>query len=668
MPMLYFLCVCQCLIMRLVTICPLPYERDEDRMYLERVNQPADIKSLDLAELEKLAFEIRQFLIENIMSTGGHFGANLGVVELTLALHYVLDSPRDRIVWDVGHQAYVHKMLTGRKDQFPSLRQFKGLAGFPKRSESPHDFFGVGHASTSISAALGMAVARDLKGQNHHVAAVIGDGAMTGGMAFEALNHAGHLQKRLLVVLNDNEMSIAPNVGAVSHYLTRLRSDPHYGKLKGEVEGLLRQIPAIGSKLASAAERMKDALKYFMVQGALFEELGFSYFGPIPGHDLEALIAILEQTKDMDEPVLLHVVTQKGKGYPTAEAAPDKLHSVGGAVAKPIKPVPSYTNIFAETLTAMAKDDPRIVAVTAAMAPGTGLTKFADKFPDRCFDVGIAEQHATTLCAGLATAGMRPVFAVYSTFLQRAYDQVIHDVCIQNLPVLFAIDRAGIVGPDGETHQGVFDVAYLRTVPNMTIMMPKDENELRHMLFTALSLPGPSAVRYPREDGLGVSLDEPLHLLCIGESEVVRDGRDVAILALGPMVAVAENAALMLAERGIAAMVVNQRFVKPLDETLLDRLASSKIPVVTLEEVALAGGFGAAVMEYYGQRDMLHPVHPIGLPDRFVEHGSRAELLHHAGLTAQAVADQVESLLQVRADGGRVTQLKAAKSPSVRRR
>ncbi|MCY0875277.1 MAG: 1-deoxy-D-xylulose-5-phosphate synthase [Firmicutes bacterium] len=637
-------------------------------MYLERVNDPTDIKSLHVDELEKLAFEIRQFLIENIMSTGGHFGANLGVVELTLALHYVLDSPRDRIVWDVGHQAYVHKILTGRKHLFPSLRQYGGLAGFPKRAESPHDFFGVGHASTSISAALGMAVARDLQGQDHHVAAVIGDGAMTGGMAFEALNHAGHLQKRLLVILNDNEMSIAPNVGAVSHYLTRLRSDPHYGKVKSEVEALLRQIPAIGSKLASAAERMKDALKYFMVQGALFEEMGFSYFGPIPGHDLEALIAILEQTKDMDEPVLLHVVTQKGKGYPTAEAAPDKLHSVGGAVTKPIKPVPSYTHIFAETLMAMAKDDPRIVAVTAAMVPGTGLTAFAEKFPDRCLDVGIAEQHATTLCAGLATAGMRPVFAVYSTFLQRAYDQVIHDVCIQNLPVLFAIDRAGIVGPDGETHQGVFDVAYLRTVPNITIMMPKDENELRHMMYTAMTLPGPTAVRYPREDGVGVSLDEPLHVLPIGESETLRDGRDIAILALGPMVAVAENAALMLADRGISAMVVNLRFIKPLDEALLLHLSDRKMPIVTLEEAAVAGGVGAAVMEFYGARDLWHTVHPIGLADRFIEHGSRLELLHHAGLTAEAVADQAQGLLDSRETVEAVVKLGSAKNLSGRRR
>jgi len=606
---------------------------------LEHVNDPRDLKGLRIDELEELAREIRAFLIENIMATGGHFGANLGVVELTLALHYVLDSPRDRIVWDVGHQAYVHKILTGRKHLFPTLRQYKGLAGFPKRSESEHDFFGVGHASTSLSAALGMVIARDVKGQKHCVAAVIGDGAMTGGMAFEALNHAGHLNKRFLVVLNDNEMSIAPNVGAMSHYLTRLRSDPHYGKLKSEVEGLLRQIPAIGSRLVTFTERMKDALKYFMVQGALFEEFGFSYFGPIDGHDLPAVIAILEQTKDMDKPVLLHVVTQKGKGYPSAESAPDKLHSVGGPVTKPVKPVPSYTQVFAETLTLLAKEDPRIVAVTAAMGPGTGLTKFADKFPDRFFDVGIAEQHATTLCAGLATAGMKPVFAVYSTFLQRAYDQVIHDVCIQNLPVVFAIDRAGLVGPDGETHQGAFDIAYLRTVPNITIMMPKDEDELRHMLYTALQMNGPVAVRYAREDGTGVSMVGAPRLMPVGEAEVVREGTDVAILALGPMVAVCENAALMLERQGIAAAVVNMRFVKPLDSALLMQLAESGMPVVTVEEASQSGGMGGAVMEFFGARDLSVRVHPVGLPDQFMEHGSRPELLHAAGLTAQHVAE-----------------------------
>ena len=607
-------------------------------MFLERVNGPMDLKSFTIPELELLAGEIRDFLVNSITSTGGHFGANLGVVELTVALHYVFDSPIDRIVWDVGHQAYVHKILTGRKHQFPSLRQFKGMAGFPKRSESEHDFFGVGHASTSLSAALGMAIARDLRAENHHVVAVIGDGAMTGGMAFEALNHAGHLKKRLLFILNDNDMSISPNVGGVSHYLTRLRSDPHYGKIKAEVESMLRRIPTIGGRLATTAERVKDTLKYFMVPGALFEELGFSYFGPIPGHDLPALVQILRQTKDLDGPVLLHVVTQKGKGYESAESAPDKLHSIGGSVVKAKSAAPSYTAVFGKTLIELAKTDDRIVAVTAAML-NSGLNEFAEAYPQRCYDVGIAEQHAATLCAGLATAGLRPVFSVYSTFLQRAYDQVIHDICIQNLPVVLAIDRAGLVGPDGETHQGAFDLAYLRTVPNMTIMMPKDEGELRHMLHTALTLSGPVAVRYPREDGVGADLAEPFRVIPVGHSETVRSGVDVALVALGPMVAIAENAALMLAKRGVSARVVNMRFVKPLDEGLLRELAALHMPIVTIEEGSLQGGMGSAVLEFYAQQAIMNPVRPLGLPDRFVEHGSRPELLHNVGLTSEHVTE-----------------------------
>ncbi len=614
-------------------------------MLLEQVNTPSDIKRFSLDELNQLAKEIREFLVASVTATGGHFGANLGVVELTLALHYLFDSPRDKIVWDVGHQAYVHKMLTGRKLMFSTLRQYEGLAGFPKRTESEHDAFGVGHSSTSISAALGMAIARDLMGENHHVVAVIGDGAMTGGMAFEALNHAGHLHKRLLVILNDNEMSIDHNVGAVSQYLTRLRSDPHYSRLKNEIESMLLRIPSIGKRVAGTLERMKDSLKYMVVPGVLFEEMGFSYFGPIPGHDLGALLTVLNHVKNLDEPVLLHVATQKGKGYKTAEEAPDKLHSIGGTVTKASKKAPSYTSVFANTMIELAKNDRRIVAVTAAMPSGTGLNLFAEKFPDRCYDVGIAEQHAATLCAGLATAGLRPVFAVYSTFLQRAYDQVIHDICIQNLPVMFAIDRAGLVGPDGETHQGVFDIAFLRTIPNITLMMPKDEGELRHMLFTALTLPGPVAVRYPREDGVGVPLDIPLQTLPSGRSETVREGSDVAFLAVGPMVAVAENAALMLAKHAISARVVNMRFLKPFDEALLLQLAHESIPVVTVEEGALRGGFGAAVLEFYAERNVFHPVHPVGLPDQFITHGSRPELLHHVGLTAEGLADVAVALL-----------------------
>lgn len=614
-------------------------------MLLEQINSPADLKMLSVEELTVLAKEIREFLIASVMNTGGHFGANLGVVELTIALHYVFASPRDRIVWDVGHQAYVHKILTGRKNDFPTLRQFHGLSGFPKRSESVHDMFDVGHASTSLSAALGMAIARDLHHEDHHVVAVIGDGAMTGGMAFEAMNHVGHLKKRLLVILNDNEMSIEPNVGAVSQYLNRLRSDPHYSRFKNDVEGMLLKIPSIGKRVAGTLERLKDSLKYMMVPGALFEEMGFSYFGPIPGHDINALVTILDQTKELDEPVLLHVVTQKGKGYKTAEEAPDKLHSVGGTIATASKRGPSYTSVFANTLIELAKQDERIVAVTAAMPSGTGLNKFAEVFPERCFDVGIAEQHAATLCAGLAASGLRPVFAVYSTFLQRAYDQVIHDICIQNLPVTFAIDRAGLVGPDGETHQGVFDIAFLRTIPNMTIMMPKDENELRHMLFTALTLSGPVAVRYPREDGMGVSLDTPLRTLVVGQSETVREGKDIAFLAVGPMVAVAENAAFMLAKQGISARVVNMRFLKPIDEALLLELAEQGIPLIPVEEASGKGGFGAAVLEFYASQDINLPVHPIGLPDHFISHGSRPELLHFVGLTAEGLAEQAQQLL-----------------------
>nr|NNM91026.1 1-deoxy-D-xylulose-5-phosphate synthase [Bacilli bacterium] len=614
-------------------------------MFLERVNEPSDMKSLSVAQLETLSEEIRHFLIDNVTKTGGHFGPNLGVVELTVALHYVFDSPRDKIVWDVGHQAYVHKILTGRKDRFSTLRQYKGMAGFLKRSESPHDVFGAGHASTSISAALGMAIARDLQKENHHVIAVIGDGAMTGGMAFEALNHAGHLKKNLLVILNDNEMSISENVGAVSQYLNRLRTDPHYGKLKSEIESLLRKIPSIGDRLANAAEKAKDSVKYFLVEGALFEEFGFTYFGPIPGHDLRTLVALLEQVKDLEGPVLIHVVTEKGKGYPSAASTPDKLHSIGGQVTSPKKSVPTYTDVFAATVIELAKEDDRIVAVTAAMGSGTGLLKFSQVFPDRFFDVGIAEQHATTLCAGLATTGLRPVFAVYSTFLQRAFDQVIHDVGIQKLPVIFAIDRAGLVGPDGETHQGVFDIAYLRIIPNLTIMMPKDEAELRHMLYTALFIDGPVAVRYPRTEGMGVSLDAPWQRLEVGRSEVVREGRDVTILAIGTMVTVAENAAFMLAEQGILAEVINMRFIKPLDEERLDELALRGKPIVTVEEASLAGGMGAAVLEYFATKGIILPIVPIGLPDQFIDHGSRPELLHHVGLTAEHIAQETQALL-----------------------
>jgi 1-deoxy-D-xylulose-5-phosphate synthase len=619
---------------------------------LEKVNEPSDVKRLTEAQLLQLASEIRTFLIESVSKTGGHFGANLGVVELTLALHRVFDSPRDKIVWDVGHQAYVHKMLTGRREQFATLRQYKGLSGFPKRSESPHDAFGAGHASTSISAALGMAVARDLSGERHHVVAVIGDGALTGGMAMEALNHAGHLGTNLLVILNDNEMSISENVGAVSKYLTRLRTDPTYSRAKAELEAALRKVPAIGERLTKTLERFKDSMRHLFVPGMWFEGFGFKYLGPVDGHDLPGLIRVLEDAKHLRGPVLIHLVTRKGKGYPSAEDAPDKFHAwpsgSGGKAA------PSYSSVFAETLTRLAEADERVVAVTPAMIQGSGLGKFQQKFPRRLYDVGIAEQHAATFCAGLAAAGKRPVLAIYSTFLQRAYDQVIHDICIQKLPVLIAIDRAGLVGADGETHQGAFDIAYLRTVPNLTVMMPKDENELRHMLYTGLQLEGPVAVRYPRADGEGVPLDESLRMLPVGRAEVVREGSDVALLALGPMVRVAEAAAERLADQhGIQATVVNMRFVKPLDHALVVRLAE-RMPLVTVEEAALAGGMGSAVMEALADAGVLSPVTRMGLPDVFVEHGSREELLKAFQLSPEGVADAALRTVRAAQRGRRV--------------
>ncbi|SFU90104.1 1-deoxy-D-xylulose-5-phosphate synthase [Alicyclobacillus macrosporangiidus] len=619
---------------------------------LEKVNEPSDVKRLTEAQLLQLASEIRTFLIESVSKTGGHFGANLGVVELTLALHRVFDSPRDKIVWDVGHQAYVHKMLTGRREQFATLRQYKGLSGFPKRSESPHDAFGAGHASTSISAALGMAVARDLSGERHHVVAVIGDGALTGGMAMEALNHAGHLGTNLLVILNDNEMSISENVGAVSKYLTRLRTDPTYSRAKAELEAALRKVPAIGERLTKTLERFKDSMRHLFVPGMWFEGFGFKYLGPVDGHDLPGLIRVLEDAKHLRGPVLIHLVTRKGKGYPSAEDAPDKFHAwpsgSGGKAA------PSYSSVFAETLTRLAEADERVVAVTPAMIQGSGLGKFQQKFPRRLYDVGIAEQHAATFCAGLAAAGKRPVLAIYSTFLQRAYDQVIHDICIQKLPVLIAIDRAGLVGADGETHQGAFDIAYLRTVPNLTLMMPKDENELRHMLYTGLQLEGPVAVRYPRADGEGVPLDESLRMLPVGRAEVVREGSDVALLALGPMVRVAEAAAERLADQhGIQATVVNMRFVKPLDHALVVRLAE-RMPLVTVEEAALAGGMGSAVMEALADAGVLSPVTRMGLPDVFVEHGSREELLMAFQLSPEGVADAALRTVRAAQRGRRV--------------
>ncbi|MGB8954396.1 MAG: 1-deoxy-D-xylulose-5-phosphate synthase [Tumebacillaceae bacterium] len=629
------------------------------RVLLNQVNTPSDIKHFSVDQMKQLADEIREFLIENLAVTGGHFGSNLGVVELTLALHQVYESPKDKIIWDVGHQAYVHKILTGRKHLFPTLRKYKGLSGFPKRAESEHDMFDVGHSSTSISAAVGYAVARDMEKSDHKVVAVIGDGAMTGGMAFEALNHAGHLKTDMLVVLNDNEMSIAPNVGAMSDYLTKLRVDPTYTNMKKDIASLLHKIGDFGDKTAKVLERFKDSVKYFMVPGMLFEEFGFTYIGPIDGHDVPQLLKYLNKAKRTKGPVLLHVITQKGKGYAVAADAPDKMHSVskgfnviakGDAPKVVKKSPPSYPNVFTDTMIKMAEQDPDLVAITPAMPDGSGLTRFAKLFPDRFHDVAIAEQHAATFAAALACGGKKPVLAIYSTFLQRAYDQVIHDISIQNLPVVIAIDRAGLVGNDGETHQGAFDVSFLRCIPNMTIMAPKDENEFQHMLHTAKEYRnGPVAVRYPRGEGLGVPMDEMLKVLPIGKSETVREGKDIAILALGPMVHVAEQAAEVLAAEGMEVRVVNMRFAKPLDEDLLLELANQGTRIITLEEAAVAGGMGSAILEFYARHRITGiDLFPLGLPDRFIEHGSPQELLDSIGLNMATLVEFVKTMVPLK--------------------
>lgn len=625
-------------------------------MLLERIHEPADLKSLSIDELEQLAGEIRQFLIEQLSVTGGHLAPNLGVVELTIALHYWLDSPRDKLIFDVGHQSYVHKILTGRRDRFHTLRKYKGLSGFIKRHESEHDIWEAGHSSTALSAAMGFAMARDYLGEKYRVVALVGDAAIASGMSFEALNHIGNEKKNLIVILNDNEMSIAPNVGAMHNYLSKIRSDPHYLRVKGEAEQLLKKIPHFGGRLAKFAERLKDCLKYLVVYGILFEELGFNYLGPVDGHNIRLLLDTLEEAGKVNGPVLIHALTVKGKGYPPAEKDSHTWHGLGpykietGTVVKPDGP-PMYTDVFGQTLVEIGRRDDRIVAITPAMPGGSGLLKFAAEFPGRMIDVGIAEQHAATLSGALAMAGMKPVFAVYSTFLQRGYDQVLHDICRQNLNVVFAIDRAGFVGADGDTHHGIYDIAYLRHMPNMVLMMPKDENELRHMLITAVSYgKGPIAVRYPRVQGLGVRLDpfEDLRPIPIGTWETIRDGRDVHLLAVGPnMLGVARDAADRLAAAGISAHVVNARFIKPLDERMLMELASGRpAPILTLEEGVLAGGFGAAVMEFYavkGIRDVT--VVPFGVPDRFIDHGSVKEQLMEAGLTADRIADEALALL-----------------------
>lgn len=609
---------------------------------------------MSIDEMKALASDIRRFLIEKLSVTGGHLAPNLGVVELTLVLHRLFDSPKDKLIWDVGHQSYVHKILTGRAGQFDRLRQYKGLCGFPKRSESEHDVWETGHSSTSLSAAMGMAIARDLKGEDGDIVAIIGDGALTGGMALEALNHIGHEKKDLIIILNDNKMSIAPNVGALHNMLGRLRTAGKYQRVKEDIEYLMKKIPAFGGRIAATAERLKDAFKYLLVSGIFFEELGIKYLGPVDGHNFEDLIAHVNYAKKTKGPVLVHVLTQKGKGYRPAEAddvgtwhgpGPYKIES--GAFIKPVDAPPSYSKVVGDTLTKLAEKDERIVVITPAMVVGSKLEGFQKAFPDRLFDVGIAEQHAVTMAAGLATQGMKPVVSIYSTFLQRAYDQVVHDVARQNLNVVFAVDRAGLVGADGETHQGVFDVGFLRGLPNMTIMMGKDENELRHMVYTALKYDdGPIAVRLPRGNGLGVKMDDELKEIPIGTWEVLRDGDDIAILSFGPLLQAALDAANKLRSEGISAKVINARFIKPMDEDMLLDLGDRGMPILTAEESALKGGFGSGVLEFFQERGYYDlRIACMGIPDRFIEHGSVKELLKEIGLTADNIALNARKLL-----------------------
>jgi 1-deoxy-D-xylulose-5-phosphate synthase len=622
-------------------------------MILDTINTPADLRQVPEADLPKLADELRETIIGTVSQTGGHLAPSLGVVDLTVALHYVFDTPKDRIIWDVGHQAYAHKLLTGRRERFKTLRQFGGISGFPKREESPCDHFNVGHASTSISAALGIVAARDIKGEDFKVIAVIGDGSISAGLAFEGLNQAGHLKKNLVVILNDNEMSISPNVGALSSYLNRMMTGNFYTKLKLETKQFLQNIPRVGESMFNIAKRAEESIKGLMAPGLLFEELGFQYVGPIDGHRMDHLLETFRNIKDFTWPVLIHVITKKGKGCEFAECNPAQFHGTppfdpetGRPAAKKQK-VMSYTEVFGQTMVKLAEDNDKVVAITAAMSDGTGLEKFAAQYPGRFFDVGIAEPHGVTFACGLAVEGMRPVAAIYSTFMQRAYDQVMHDLCLQNLPVTLALDRAGLVGEDGPTHHGVFDLAYLRHLPNMVIMSPKDENELQHMIKTAVEHDGPTAVRYPRGTGLGVPMDQEVMSLPIGKGEVLREGEDVVIAAIGNMVKPSLEAAERLQAEGTSAAVVNARFVKPLDEELILKMAKRTGRIVTVEEHALQGGFGSAVLECIDDHRLTGvKTHRIGLPDRFIEHGTQSLLRQKYGLDADGIYRSVKEFME----------------------
>ena len=617
---------------------------------LSRIEIPHQLKSLSNKQLGELAEEIRALIISTVAETGGHLAPNLGVVELTIALHYVFDAAYDRFIWDVGHQAYTHKLLTGRQKEFGTLRQYGGISGFPKRSESRYDAFGTGHSGTSISAALGISVANHLKGSPARAIAVIGDGSMTGGMAFEGLNNAGDLARNLIVVLNDNEMSISPNVGALSSYLSRKLSGKTLMYLKREMEDFLKSIRGIGPNILQVLRRSVDSLISFFTPGMLFQALEFQYIGPINGHRIDRLIDTFEIARNVDGPVLIHVLTKKGKGYERAEKDPTSFHGVGAFNVTTGRSDSgtglSYTKIFGNTMKKLADSDPKLIGITAAMLQGTGLDCFAETYADRFFDVGIAEQHAVTFAAGLATEGFKPVVAVYSTFLQRAYDQVLHDVCLQNLPVVFSMDRAGIVGEDGPTHHGLFDMSYLRSLPNMVLMAPKDENELQHMLKTAVDHQGPSAVRYPRGNAIGVELDEELRSLEIGKGELLRRGEDLVIVAIGSTVQSAMEAAKRLDSEGIEAAVINARFVKPLDRELILTWAEKTGRVITVEENMLQGGFGSAVLEMFEEESFFpKAIKRLGVCDFFVPHGSQAILRNLCGIDADAIERAAVKLL-----------------------
>lgn len=609
---------------------------------LEQIDTPHDLRRLPESRLQGLATELRDFLIESIARTGGHFAANLGVVELTIALHYVFNTPEDRLVWDVGHQTYAHKILTGRRSAMRNLRRKGGISGFPKRTESEYDTFGVGHSSTSLSAALGMAIAAHQAGSLRKNVAVIGDGAMTAGMAFEALNHIGHLKSDVLVILNDNEMSISPNVGALSAHLTRLLSSSLFSTVREGGKKVLSHVPPVLEVARRAEEHVKGLL---VPQGTLFEELGFDYFGPVDGHDLPTLIATLRNLRALDKPRLLHVVTRKGKGYKLAEEEPVGYHGVGcfdpacGLQPQPSS-TPTYTQVFGQWLCDMAAQEQRLIGITPAMREGSGMVEFSERFPERYFDVAIAEQHAVTLAAGMACDGLKPVVAIYSTFLQRAYDQLVHDVALQNLPVLFAVDRAGLVGPDGPTHAGNFDYSYLRCIPNLVIMAPADENECRHMLYSGFQLDQPAVVRYPRGKGSGVPVEWQMRLLPIGKGEVRRRGQRLALLAFGSMVAIAEAVA-----EHLNASVVNMRFIKPLDEALIVEMAQQHWGLVTLEENVLAGGAGSAVSACLAQHGIVMPIQHFGLPDTFTGQGEHSELLEECALDAPSIVQCLEQWL-----------------------